>query len=55
METKQKIMNKMTMFATYSEDDLIKYIENLSKKEKSLAYLIYGLTWNMIAEKLNNS
>jgi len=50
----EKIMTKMHAFATLTEDELYNYIEKLPDRQKSLAYTIYGLTWNMIAEKLNN-
>lgn len=47
-------MKEMSMFATKTEQELNDYIESLTGKgEKQIAYLIYGLTWNMIANKLN--
>ena len=49
-----QIMKEMGMFATKTEQELNDYIESLTGKgEKQIAYLIYGLTWNMIANKLN--
>ena len=49
-----QIMKEMSMFAVKTEQELNDYIESLTGQgEKQIAYLIYGLTWNMIASKLN--
>lgn len=48
-------IQKMGMFATKTPEELNKYIESISNpSEKRIAMLIYGLTWNSLAEAINN-
>jgi hypothetical protein len=47
-------MNYMKLFAIKSREEMRDYLESFSdKKEKALAYTIYGLTWNMCAKLVN--
>jgi len=45
-------VKKMNIFATKTPEQLSKYLENFSGNEKSTAYLVYGLTWNMFANEI---
>jgi hypothetical protein len=49
-------MKTMGLFSTpKSQDELIDYIEGLAGSEKALAWVIFGMTWNMIAHQINDA
>ena len=45
---------EISMYDTKTQDDMAKYLERFTGSEKALAYLIYGLTWNMCAKMVND-
>lgn len=49
-------IHKMAMFHTpKTQDALLDFIERLSDGEKIAAMTAMGMTWNFLAEQVNNS
>jgi len=49
-------IRKMDLFHTpSSQDELMDWIESLATSEKAVAITVFGMTWNFLAEQVNNS
>lgn len=49
-------IRKMEFFHTpKTQDELLDWIESLATSEKVVAMTVLGMTWNFLAEQVNNS
>ena len=49
-------IRKMDVFHTpKTQDELMDWIESLPTSEKAIAITVFGMTWNFLAEQVNNS
>lgn len=53
-QKKGQILQPLGLFATYTPEQLNNYIESMSGEDKRIAYLSYGLTWNMLSKELKS-